>query len=112
MEKKKKANVTIENIAELISDSQKLTVKRLDKRISQSYEGLAHMVANGFIEQEKKITEKLTEKIEGVEARLGQQINGLGNRIDKLVDDKVAWTDHNRLADRVSRLEMATPFKK
>ena len=53
------------------------------------------MVANGFAAQEKKITEKitgeingvesrLTDKINGVETRLSQQIFGINNRIDDL----------------------------
>lgn len=87
----------MENIATLITESQ---------------ESLARMVANGFSEQERRITDTLIGKIEGVETRLGQQINGLSSRIDTLVDDKVSRSDHKLLADRVSRLEIATHARK
>ena len=94
-------------------------MKKEIKKEKMSLEKLATMVANGFSGQEKKLTEKidgverkLTDKIDGVETRLGQQINGLGNRIDTLVDGKVSWADQNRLAGRVSRLEIATHLKK
>ena len=84
----------------------------MKEKVSQekmTLDKLAIMVARGFSGQDEKIDgveKRLTEKIDGVEKRLGQQIAGTNNRIDKLVDDKVSWTDHKRLADRVSRLEM------
>jgi len=80
MEKKKNTKVTIEKIAELISDSQKLTVKRVDKRISQSGEVLARIVASGFSAQEKALSMKIEYEIQGIEQRLGAQILGTNNR--------------------------------
>jgi len=105
MEKKKNTKVTIEKIAELISDSQKLTVKRVDKRISQSGEVLARIVASGFSAQEKALSMKIEYEIQGIEQRLGAQILGTNNRIDALVAGKVSWDAHTRLAGRVTRLE-------
>ncbi len=84
-------------------DNKEVTMEGIEKIITNSHESLARMVANGFSEQERK----LTEKIEDVEVRLGQKINGLGNRIDTLVDEKVLRTEHKKLSDRVSRLEIA-----
>lgn len=74
-----------------------MTIEGIAKLITDSNESLAQSVAHGFAEQ--------AEQVESVETRLGQQINGLGNRIDALVDQKVSWDAHTRLADRVSRLE-------
>ncbi len=75
-------------------------------------EKLATMVANGFSEQEKVLTAKLESEIQGIEQRIGAQILGTNNRIDALVDQKVSWDAHTRLADRVSRLETSTRIGK
>lgn len=49
--------LTVEGIAELISDSQKQTVRILDKRIKDSYESLARSVAVGFSGVDKRFDE-------------------------------------------------------
>lgn len=52
--RKIKKKMTLEGIAGLIADSQELTVKRLDKRITESHESLARSVAQGFAGVDKR----------------------------------------------------------
>lgn len=86
-------------------------------------ESLAGMVANGFAEQEKKLTGKiegvesrlgeeikgletnLTEKINGVETRLSQQITGVNNRLDDLALNRATREELLVLDKRVARIE-------
>lgn len=86
-------------------------------------ESLAGMVANGFAEQEKKLTGKiddvesglmvqisgvetrLTEKIDGVETRLSRQITGINNRIDDLALNRATREELLVLDKRVGRIE-------
>ncbi len=84
---------------------KKVTMENITTLITESHESLARMVANGFKEQEKVLSTKIESEIQGIEQRLGAQILGTNNRIDALVDQKVSWDTHTRLADRVSRLE-------
>lgn len=83
------------------------------KLVTDSHASLARSVAEGFggvdkrFESMDKQLGELGTKFDG----LRQQVEGTNNRIDKLVDDKVSWTDHKRLSDRVSRLEIAARAK-
>ncbi len=101
-----KEKVTMEGIAELIASSQKITIKRLDKRITESYESLARSVAEGF-----KGVDKRFEELEG---RFNQQIQGLGNRIDDLAFNRATREDLLVLDKRVGRIEtkLGLDFKK
>lgn len=111
--KKPKGKVTMEGIAELIADSQKLTVKRLDKRITESYESLARSVAEGFRGVDKRF-ESVDKRFDEVEGKLGQQIQGLGNRIDDLALNRATREEFLVLDKRVGRIEtqLGLDFKK
>lgn len=91
---------------------RKVTLEGISKLITGSHESLARSVAKGFEEQEKKLGAKIESEVQGVEQRLGAQIQGTNNRIDALVDQKVSWGAHTRLADKVSRLEIAVRSRK
>ena len=92
--------------------NKKVTMKNIATLINESHEGLARMVANSFKDQEKVLSIKIESEIQGIEQRLGAQILGTNNRIDALVDQKVWWDTHTRLADRVTRLENSSRFQK
>lgn len=110
----------MEGIAGLIADSQELTVKRLDKRITESYESLARSVAQGFAGVDKRFDEvdkkfaAVDKKFEGLETRLSQQISGINNRIDDLALNRATRDQLLVLDKRVLRVEqkLGIDFKK
>ncbi|GEM_PF-2943865 len=112
MKKGSTKEITMEGVAKLVVNSQKVTIERLEKSITHSHENLARMVANGFSEQEKTLIAKIESEIQGIEQRLGAQILGTNNRIDALTDTKVSWDAHTPLAGRVTRLENSARLPK
>lgn len=90
-----------------MSKKKKVTLEGIAGLIRESHEDLACSVAKGFEEVHGELKD-----IKGQMSGLKQQVQGTNNRIDALVDQKVSWDTHTRLADRVSRLEVAAGVRR